>query len=453
MSHHNAPPEYILAFDAGTSSVRAQLFRVNRVQNEKSAQLEPAGDRVAIQYSMSTGNEQELDAVAWAAQVEQAMLEAAAQAPNDATMMAVGATFLHSILGLDSNGLPVTPLYTWADTRSAEAAELLRAKLDADGYHQQTGCFLHPCFPFTRLFRLRESGDIPWSKVRHWVSSGGWLHRRWTGRATVSHGLAAGSGLYDLNEQKWSEPLTGELDLTPANLEELIPHDRRLRIQSGAGVNLPANLAQLLPVWPDAACSNLGSGCLDAHRWALNLGTSGALRVITAPPAPGTVPPDLFCYRLTPDKVLLGGATNNCGSLIKWLARTLQLGEGPLTYAAIKADAGKGPLPEAIPHLAGERSPGWKPRTAGAWAGLRLDTTPAALALSMLDAMAEQFGGMASELRKAAGTPEAVVAGGGGATDPSLVKRIEQAIGAPVVIADDAETTLLGVVRHAARYL
>lgn len=439
--------DFLLAFDAGTGSVRAQLFEL-RAPDEPV----PCGPRIAIPYDAETGDERELSAVRWAEQVESAIAQAAMAAPKGAEVVLAGATFLHSILGIDPADRPITPLFTWADTESAATAEELRNEFDPEEYHQRTGCFLHPCFPFARLARLRRADGIEWHRGQRWVSSGGWLHLRWTGAATVGHGLAAGSGLYDLHSAGWDPDLVSALDLVPHQLERLVEHDECLPLRRRPGSRLPENLSGLLPIWPDAACSNIGSGCVEQTQWALNLGTSGALRVLTTIPDPGCIPPGLFCYRLTQERVLLGGATNNCGSLIHWLARTLRLGEEPLTYAQLVQRAGTATVPHAIPHLTGERSPDWPPRAAAAWTGIRLDTNAEALALSMLDAMAEQFGAIAMGLRSAVGDPACVVAGGGGAGDPSLVSRLAQAIGAPIAIAPDPETTLRGVAMAGAHH-
>ncbi|MDD8047256.1 MAG: hypothetical protein PHF14_12395, partial [Verrucomicrobiota bacterium] len=121
MSSTKPNADFLLAFDAGTGSVRAQLFEL-RAPDEPV----PCGPRIAIPYAAETGDERELSAVRWAEQVESAIAQAAMAAPKGAEVVLAGATFLHSILGIDPADRPITPLFTWADTESAATAEELR---------------------------------------------------------------------------------------------------------------------------------------------------------------------------------------------------------------------------------------------------------------------------------------------------------------------------------------
>src|SRR5947199_196027 len=54
--------------------------------------------------------------------------------------------FGHSLVALDGNGKPLTPILGWRDTRSADAAEWLCRRLDTEAVHARTGAFLHPSF-------------------------------------------------------------------------------------------------------------------------------------------------------------------------------------------------------------------------------------------------------------------------------------------------------------------
>ena len=57
-----------------------------------------------------------------------------------------GSAFWHSLLGLDGNGRPLTPIFTWADSRCARDAIQLREQFDEGKIHTQTGCMLRASF-------------------------------------------------------------------------------------------------------------------------------------------------------------------------------------------------------------------------------------------------------------------------------------------------------------------
>ena len=96
----------------------------------------------------------------------------------------------------------------------------------------------------------------------------------------------AGSGLWDQNANDYdAETLTAvNLDRAqlarPADMDqpecELLPEYRRM---------WPAfDTAPWFPALGDGACDNLGSGCIAADRFALMVGTTGAMRAVIASP-------------------------------------------------------------------------------------------------------------------------------------------------------------------------
>jgi gluconokinase len=56
-------------------------------------------------------------------------------------------TLVTSMLGLDSAGQPLTPVYTYADTRNAGDAEALCTELGGmAAAHDRTGCLIHSAY-------------------------------------------------------------------------------------------------------------------------------------------------------------------------------------------------------------------------------------------------------------------------------------------------------------------
>jgi gluconokinase len=52
-------------------------------------------------------------------------------------------TAMHSLIGLDGDGVPITPSVTWADSRSSAQAERIRASPGGLALHRRTGTPLH----------------------------------------------------------------------------------------------------------------------------------------------------------------------------------------------------------------------------------------------------------------------------------------------------------------------
>ena len=83
-----------------------------------------------------------------------------------------------------------------------------------------------------------------------------------------------------------------------------------------AELGLPRGLPVVLGAG-DGPLGNLGVGALEPGVVGLSIGTSGAVRMITDRPyvdAGGR----LFCYALTDDAWVIGGAISNGGIVVRW---------------------------------------------------------------------------------------------------------------------------------------
>ena len=141
-------PVSVLVLDIGSSSVRSSLWDEQGGSQGEAAQLEH-------QARAAPDGTAELDPEALLELVAQA-LDAAMEARPEVEAVAIS-TMWHSLLGLDGDGQPLTPVYSWADRRAAAAAAHLRGELDEDAVHQRTGCRLHSSYWPAKLAWLRET--------------------------------------------------------------------------------------------------------------------------------------------------------------------------------------------------------------------------------------------------------------------------------------------------------
>src|SRR3984957_13190534 len=75
--------------------------------------------------------------------------------------------FWHSLLGADESGHALTPIYTWADSRSREDAARLRAELSERAIHARTGCMLRSSYWPAKLLWLRGTRTKVFTRVAH----------------------------------------------------------------------------------------------------------------------------------------------------------------------------------------------------------------------------------------------------------------------------------------------
>jgi hypothetical protein len=193
-----------------------------------------------------------------------------------------------------------------------------------------------------------------------------------------------------------------------------------------------------------------GLGATSPDQVAINLGTSGALRVIAAAGSP--IPPGLWCYRVDDGRELIGGALSNGGNLLQWAHGTLKLPDREAAEAALAAmPAGQHGL-TVLPYWAGERSPGYADYARAAISGMTLHTTPLHILQAILESVAHSFATLHSCLLPVL-PPEHRVFASGGAIERSPVwqQMLCDALGRPLVIGAAAEATARGAAVFAAQ--
>ncbi len=433
----------VLTLDMGTSSVRAMLFdRQGRPRPGAEAQIAYA-QRTSSDGGVETDAEPLLMLTVQAAR---RLLRKTDKAER-ARIAGVGIScFWHSLLGVGDDGRAATPLFSWADTRARAQADALARVLAPAQYHQRTGCVLHPCYWPAKLCWLAGTQPDTFARARTWMSFGEYVLRRLFGETGCSLSMASGTGLLDQNSAQWDAPTLAALPITAGQLNPLT--DRHAP-QSGLTEEFARVLAPLqgVPWFPtvgDGACSNVGCGATDASRMAINMGTSGAMRV--AVPAENiTIPPGLFCYRIDQGRFLLGGAFANGGNAYAWLARTLQLGPPERLPRLLSEMSPDGHGLSVLPLWAGERSPGWHAHAQAAICGMNLHTTPLDMLRASLEAIAYQFADVHDALAaQFPGVKQIVASGGALAHDPVWTQILADVMGAPVTASKIGEATSRG---------
>jgi len=421
--------DLILALDVGTSSVRASLYDL---QARPFPGLE-ARRTCSVRTSPDGGAD--FDAEALFHQVAETIDEVLARAPAGIAAVAC-CTFWHSLLGVDAAGAPLTPVYTWGDTRAEPQVASLHGRLEEKAYHARTGAFFHPLFHPAKLLWAGAG------RAARWGSFGEFLYDRLFGRRLVTVSMASGTGLLDINACRFDGETLRAAGLREEQLSPLGDVKDFFRGLLGPyGKRWPAlKDVPWMPPVGDGACNNLGSGCTTADRIAVMIGTSGAMRVVWETERV-EIPPGLWCYRADRRRVVLGGALNDGGNLVEWCRNTLRLGEPEAVerdLAAMEPDAHGLTF---LPFLAGERSTGWAAHARAAVTGLRLNSNPVEILRAGMEAVALRFA-LIHELMPAA--REVVASGGALLKSPAWVQMLADALGRPILPSAEPEASSRG---------
>lgn len=435
--------EQLLALDIGTSSVRAAIF------DARAEMLPAALVKIERVVAMTADGGAEIDALEAFAQLEAAIGEALAKRTGRIAAVAASC-FWHSLVGVDAEGNPTTPVYTWGETRPAAFVKRLRGELDEGEVRNRTGAPFHSSYWPAKLMWLRERDPESFGRTEKWLSFADFAALRLFGDAVTSVSMASGSGIFDIRRNDWDETLLRLLGIGRDRLPRLAGEDETFgspRFEALAE-------AKWFPAIGDGAANNIGAGCTFRERAALMIGTSGAMRTAYRGDVPDKIPDGLWCYRIDRSRVIVGGALSDGGGLFRWLKQNLALGgSDDEIEAELERRFPDGHGLTFLPFLGGERSTGYHEEATGACLGLRAASDAVDIAQAALEAVAYRFAEIRDRLASLGGADRIVASGGALRESPIWTRIIADVLGCDLVLPATREASLRGAVLLALEHL
>lgn len=442
-----------MALDVGTSSVRAELY------DGRARVLEGIEGRTRYQMTATPDGGVEISADQLISIIARTIDECLEQARTmlgaslvPGEIVAVGySNFWHAVLGVDSFGDAVTPLYNWSDTRSALQARRFAEEHGRDWIHQQTGVMPHASYYPAKILWLRETNPDLFRRVSRWVSIGEYFYAKLFGKFVCGVSMASGTGLFNTKGLDWNDEILSAVGIGRDQLSPLAGDGEGLTGMRPAFAERWPLLAdaQWLPAAGDGACSNVGSGCFSDRLIAINVGTSGAMRVCW-PAAETPVPAGLWSYRANHRYALIGGALSNGGDAYAWCVQTLQLpNQGISSQETIEAQLTTlSPTAHGLtvlPFFSGERSTGWHDAARASFLGVSLSTRPIDLLQASLEAVCYRFAAIHTRFMDLMGEGTQIIASGGAIIgSPFWTQMMADVIGVPVMTSGVREASSRG---------
>ncbi len=441
--------EVVVGVDIGTTSAKAVAFTVDGVARADGQAGYPLHEPRPRRAEQDAG------------QVVDAAIAAAADAVRGA--VAAGRTVaglslsgaMHGLVGLDGAGAPITPLVTWADRRAVDQAARLRAGPRGLALHRRTGTPVHPMSPLLKLRWTSEQDPATFAAARTWTGAKELLVRALTGELVTDHGLASGTGLFNLGDEAWDAEALAYAGVRPDQLPAPVPTTTVLRVhaEGAARLGVPAG-TPLVIGGADGPLANLGLGAVHPGTVACSIGTSGAARVASGEPRVDSRG-RTFCYVLAPGRWVVGGAVNNGGVVLDWCGEALApdvreaaiaAGRRPaeaLLELADRAPAGSGGL-LFLPQLLGERAPHWAGSPRGVFLGLTREHRREHLIRAAVEGVSLQLALVLASLGEAGVEVRAIRATGGFSRSALWRRILAGTFGRPIGFAESPEGSALG---------
>ncbi|TPR14530.1 gluconokinase [Apilactobacillus timberlakei] len=363
---------------------------------------------------------------------------------------------MHSLILLDKNHKPLTRAITWADNRSVDYADQLKASGKAKELYERTGTPVHPMTPLTKIMWLKDNKKDLYDKTRWFVGIKEYILYKLFGELKEDYSIANATGMFNIFNMDWDEEALKLTGVSRDQLPELVDTTYQLRGMNKAYakvMGIDENVPFVIGA-SDGPLANLGVDAIQPGVVAVTIGTSGAVRVVTDKPK---IDPKgrVFCYYLSPGKWVVGGPVNNGGIVFRWVKDQLcapekvtaeQMHMDPydlLTKIAAQIPAGSDGL-IFHPYLGGERAPIWDANARGSFFGLTRIHTRAHMIRAALEGIVYNLYTVSLALEEVVGKPTSIQATGGFARSELWRQMLADIFEQNVNIPESFEGTALG---------
>lgn len=407
---------HVLGLDIGTSSVRGIVY-------DKTAEPVPELEcHITYAPLITEDGGVTVDADVFLSLVLEVLDRVSAQATDHSISIdCVGLScFWHSLVALDADGAPLTPILLWADTRAAIVVDRMASIVAPETLRKRTGASLHASYWPAKLVWLERTQPEIYRRAKHFISAAEFLYHCFFNVFRASISQASGTGLLNIATCEW-DPYACSVATSVA--DRLSPLD---------DCPLSGMKDSFRKRWPpladatwfaavgDGACANIGCGGWSPDRFVVTIGTSSAMRTVIPQSidiqggsvSTGCGQTSLWNYRVDVDRGVVGGALGEGGNLVAWLHANLNLPALATAEAQIAERPGNAGRLTMVPFIAGERSPDWDARARLGITGIGMATEPIDILQAALESIAYQLRTVYDAMVECVGRPETVVASG-----------------------------------------
>jgi len=299
---------------------------------------------------------------------------------------------MHSIILLGETNDSISPLITWADTRSEKIAYDLRTSPTAEKIYRETGTPIHAMSPLCKIIWFRKNAPGIFEKASKFISIKEYIWFKIFNCYEIDYSIASATGLFNIAKFDWDQDA---LDLCKINSSQLSKPVQTSFVRTALSpsasslLNIPADTSFCIGA-SDGSLALVGSNAILPGVAALTIGTSGAVRIASASPI-YNFPSMNFNYLLDNKIFICGGAINNGGNVLDWIFKTFFQNPQPdeKAYKHIFeniADVQPGCNGLIfLPYIYGERAPIWDEESCGVFFGIRSYHSPAHFARAAIE--------------------------------------------------------------------
>ena len=407
---------YFIGVDLGTSATKLLLM-------DELGAIRKIVSR-SYPLSMPRPGWSEQDPEAWIEAAFDGIRELTADIDRREVRGIAAAGQMHGLVALDDADRVLRPAILWNDGRTGEETEWLNRAIGEDFLAAHTGNIAFAGFTAPKLLWMKKNEPELFARITKIMLPKDYLVYRLTGVHATDVSDASGTLLFDVAHRRWSGEMLEICDLRESQMARvfesyeavgtLLP-DVAEALGLSAGVKVAAGAG-------DNAAAAVGTGTVGSGKCNISLGTSGTLflsddRYV----APENNALHAFCHADGGWHLL--GCELSAASCLGWWAELTGHGDLAAEQAAIEEEKLGRNRVFFLPYLMGERTPHNDSEAAGAFVGIRMDSTRADMTQAVLEGVAFGLRDGLEIARRAGLSVKTSGLAGGGAKSP-LWRRI-----------------------------
>jgi len=432
----------ILAIDQGTSATKCLLV------NEEG--------RVVARGSVPLGETHprpgwvEQDAQALWASVREAV-RACLEGQDASALVGIGlSTQRESVLAWDgATGKPLAPLLSWQDQRTAARGAELRTPAHDRLVRERSGLPLDPMFSALKAGWLLDTLDGDRSAARagriRLGTVDSWLIACLSGAHLIEAGNASRTQLLDVRKAEWDAELLDLFNVPRAALPQVVASVGPFPSIAGLP-DVPVG-TRLLAVMGDSHAALFAHGAYAPGQVKATYGTgSSVMGLIEKAASLESGLCNTIAWAIEAPALAAEGNIRASGATLKWVADLLAVTPTELAALGAKAESEGVVL---VPGFNGLGAPWWDSEAVGLISNLTLGSGRGALARAALEAIVHQVTDVVEAMDRGVGRVERLHVDGGPTRNDMLMQLQADIAGRPVLRANDAELSALGVAHMA----
>jgi xylulokinase len=363
--------QYVLGLDLGTSSTKGLLFEKNEGLVATATADYPL-ITPDVGYSEQNPNE-------WFKATKEVVREILKKCP-DAKDNLDGISFsgqMHSLVLLDSKGVPLRNAILWNDVRTTKQCKKIMDTFGSETLQVTKNVALEG-FTLPKILWVQENEPDIWEKARHILLPKDYLAYCLTGKLHMDYSDAAGTLLLDIVNGKWSSEMLERFKIDSTLMPKLIG-SFDLRGELLPNIADVLGLKQNVKVFgggADNACAALASGIVSENLAMCSIGTSGVFLGFEKSHKVNYNGKLHLFNHVIPNAYYSMGVTLSAGHSLTWFKNAFAPN---LDYEALLKDISKVPVGSDsllfTPYIMGERTPYADSKIRGSCVGINASHT------------------------------------------------------------------------------